>query len=373
MSRLSLPEFPWDRVIPFRERACGVSGGMCDLSIGTPVDPVPQLIQDALAAGANSPGYPTTIGTEPLRQSMVDWMSRRLGVESLGVESLLPSIGSKELIAWLPTLLGLGPGDIVIIPETAYPTYEVGAMLAGCQIARADSLTAIGPARPALLWLNSPSNPTGKVLPVEHLRKVVEWARERDVIVASDECYIELPWEAEPVSILHPSVCGDIHDNVLAVHSLSKRSNLAGYRCGLVAGDPRILRDILEVRKHAGLMVPAPIQHAAAVAFDDDEHVSVQREIYGRRRATLRAALIAAGFRIDDSEAGLYLWATRGEDCWQTMSAMADLGIVVAPGEFYGPAGRRNVRVAITASDERIELAAQRLVDLPLSLRLRHD
>jgi succinyldiaminopimelate transaminase len=190
---------------------------------------------------------------------------------------------------------------------------------------------------------------------------VVDWARERGAVVASDECYRELGWEDEPVSILHPDVCGGDHTGLLAVHSLSKRSNLAGYRAGFVSGDPALVAELLAVRKHAGMIVPAPVQAAMVAALTDTGHVAVQRDRYARRRDTLRAALTAAGFRIDHSTAGLYLWASRDEDCWQTVGWLADRGILVAPGTFYGTAGAHHVRVALTATDERVEAAATRL------------
>jgi succinyldiaminopimelate transaminase len=220
---------------------------------------------------------------------------------------------------------------------------------------------ALGPARVGLLWLNSPANPTGKVLPVDHLRKVVAWARERGTVVASDECYCAFGWEAEPVSVLDPRVSDGDHTGLLAVHSLSKRSNLAGYRAGFVTGDPTLVARLLEVRKHAGMIVPAPVQAAMVAALDDDAHVEVQRARYAARRARLRPALEAAGFRVEHSEAGLYLWATRDEDCWDSVTWLAERGILVAPGEFYGAAGRRHVRVALTATDERVAAAAGRL------------
>ncbi|MEV1201480.1 succinyldiaminopimelate transaminase, partial [Microbispora rosea] len=215
--------------------------------------------------------------------------------------------------------------------------------------------------RVPLVWVNSPSNPTGRVLPAEHLRKVVAWARERGAVVASDECYIELGWEDHPVSVLHPDVCEGSHENLLAVHSLSKRSNFAGYRAGFVTGDPRLVRRLLEVRKHAGMMMPAPVQAATAAVLDDDAHADEQRERYARRRAVLRPALERAGWRIEHSAAGLYLWATNGTGCWDQVRALAERGILVAPGEFYGDAGRDHVRVAITATDERVDAAVSRL------------
>jgi succinyldiaminopimelate transaminase len=365
-SRISrLPDFPWDRLVPYREIAATAPGGVVDLSIGTPVDPTPRVVQDALRAGADAPGYPQTYGTAALREAAAGWLARRLGVSGADPAGVLPTIGSKELVAWLPTLLGAGPGDVVVHPELAYPTYDIGARLAGAEPVATDGVTALGPRPVALIWLNSPSNPTGRVLPVEHLRKVVAWARERGTVVASDECYIEFGWEAapelRPVSVLHPDVCEGSYDGLLAVHSLSKRSNLAGYRAGFVAGDPALVRDLLEVRKHAGMMVPAPVQAAAVAALDDDAHVEAQRERYAARRVALRAALAEVGFRIDHSEAGIYLWATRDEPCWDTVGWFAERGIVVGPGAFYGPAGGRHVRIALTVADERVTAAVARL------------
>ena len=356
-----LPVFPWDRLAPAAERARRHPDGIVDLSVGTPVDPTPEAVRRALADAADSPGYPLTIGRVETRQAALDWMERRLGVTGLGLDAVIPTIGSKELIASLPTHLGVGPGDLVVHPELAYPTYEVGAMLAGARTLAADSLTAIGPEVPRLLWLNSPANPTGRVLPAEHLRKVVDWCRDRGTVLVSDECYIELGWESRPVSVLHPDVCGGSADGVLAVHSLSKRSNLAGYRCAFVAGDPALVGELLAVRKNLGLQVPGPQQVAMTAALADDTHVDQQRERYAGRRAVLRAALEGAGFRIDHSSGSLYLWATRDEDCWQTVSTLADLGILVAPGTFYGRTGNRHVRVALTASDERVAAATARL------------
>lgn len=329
--------------------------------MGTPVDPVARVIRDALAAASSSPGYPTTAGTPALREAAVNALSRRYGVAGLAADAVLPVIGTKEFIAWLPTLLGLGPDDAVVVPELAYPTYEVGARLARAQIVRADSLTQLGPQTPALVYLNSPSNPTGKVLGVDHLRKVVGWARERGVLVASDECYLGLGWEAQPLSVLHPSVSDGDHTGLLAVHSLSKTSSLAGYRAGFVAGDQSVVSELLAVRKHAGMMVPTPVQSAMVAALDDDEHELEQRARYARRREILLPALRSAGLTVEDSEAGLYLWATRGEPCRDTVAWLAQFGILVAPGEFYGARGTKHVRVALTATDERISAAARRL------------
>ncbi len=357
-----LPDFPWDNLTAYAERARAHSGGIIDLSVGTPVDPTPQIVQDALRAATNSPGYPTTIGLPATRQACIDWLARRAGVTGLGLDQVLPVIGSKELIASLPTHLGLGPEDLIVYPQLAYPTYEVGAALVGAKALAADSLTAIGPEIPAVLWLNSPANPSGKVLPIAHLRKVVEWCRERGTLLISDECYLECAWDPEqpPISILHPDVCGGSFDGLLAVHSLSKRSNLAGYRCAFVAGDTSVIGELLAVRKNLGLQMPGPQQLAMIAALDDDEHVAEQHARYVARRGVLRAALEGAGFRIDHSEASLYLWATRDEDCWTTVDWLADRGILVAPGSFYGAAGAQHVRVAFTATDERIAAVAGR-------------
>jgi succinyldiaminopimelate transaminase len=351
-----LPDFPWDRLDPARSRAAGHPDGLVDLSMGTPVDPVPEPVRAALSAAADSPGYPLTAGTPALRAAITEWVTRACAAKpGFGV---LPTIGSKELVAWLPTLLGIGPGDTVVIPTVCYPTYEVGVRLAGAQVLRSDSLTGIGPARVRLIWLNSPSNPTGQVLPPAHLRKVLDWAAERRVVVASDECYLPLGWEAAPVSILS---LVEEYRGVLAVHSLSKRSNLAGYRAGFVSGDPALVGELLAVRKHAGMIVPQPVQAAMVAALRDEAHAQRQRDRYGARRALLRPALEKAGFAVHHSEAGLYLWATRDEDCWSTVDWLAERGILVAPGTFYGAAGARHVRVALTATDERIASAVDRL------------
>jgi len=361
----ALPEFPWDRLVTYGERARMHADGIVDLSIGTPVDPTPDVAQQALREAADSAGYPTTIGRVDLRQACIDWLSRRFGVTGLHPDSVLPAIGSKEMIASIPTHLGLGAGDLVVFPELAYPTYDVGARLAGARSIASDSLTALGPERVSIIWINSPSNPTGRVLPVDHLRKMVSWARERGTLLISDECYLECAWDTVdgrgPVSVLHPDVCDGDHTGILAVHSLSKRSNMAGYRCAFAAGDPAVIAELLAVRKNLGLMMPGPQQVAMAAALDDDLHVSDQHTRYASRRAALKTAFEGAGFRIDHSEASLYLWATRDEPCWDSVSWLADRGILVAPGEFYGRAGARHVRIAFTATDERVETAVRRL------------
>ncbi|HWB67989.1 MAG TPA: succinyldiaminopimelate transaminase [Mycobacteriales bacterium] len=353
-----LPDFPWDLLAPYAEKARAHPDGIVDLSVGTPVDPTPHLVQQALAAAADAPGYPLTAGTDRLRETIVGWLDRRFGA-TVPVDGVLPVIGTKELVAWLPTLLG---AERVGFPALAYPTYDVGARLAGATGVAVDATVSLGPGRVDLLWLNSPSNPTGKVLPPAHLRKVVDWGRERGTVIASDECYADLYYGAEPpASVLSPDVCGGSLDGLLAVHSLSKRSNLAGYRAGFIAGDPVLVGRLLEVRKHAGMIVPAPVQAAMVAALLDDAHAVEQRARYAARRNALLAAVSGAGFVVDESEAGLYLWATRDEPCWETVDRLAALGILVAPGEFYGVAGARHVRIALTATDERIAAACTRL------------
>ncbi|MEV7978921.1 bifunctional succinyldiaminopimelate transaminase/glutamate-prephenate aminotransferase [Streptomyces sp. NPDC086519] len=356
-----LPAFPWDKLEPYKKTAAAHPDGIVDLSVGTPVDPVPDLIQKALIDAADSPGYPTVWGTPALRDAITGWVSRRLGAREVTHRHVLPIVGSKELVAWLPTQLGLGPGDRVAYPRLAYPTYEVGARLARADHEVYDDPRDLDPAGLKLLWLNSPSNPTGKVLPKQELTEIVAWARAHGVLVFSDECYLELGWEADPVSVLHPDVNGGSYDGVVAVHSLSKRSNLAGYRAAFLAGDPAVLGPLLEIRKHGGMMTPAPTQAAVVAALSDDTHVQEQRERYASRRTALRGALLSHGFRVEHSEASLYLWATRDESCWRTVAHLADLGILVAPGDFYGEAGENFVRVALTATDERVRAAVARL------------
>ena len=362
-ARSRLPAFPWDRLAPYGEQARAHPDGIVDLSIGTPVDPTPAVVAEALAAASDSPGYPLTIGTPALRETLVRWVSA-LGTPVTAAQ-VVPSIGSKETVSLLPSLLGLTPGSRVLIPALAYPTYDAGARLAGCVPVATDDPTSVDPAGVSLVWVNSPSNPTGQVLSAERLAAVVAWGREHGVLVASDECYLELGWEVEPVSVLHPSVSGGSTEGVLAVHSLSKRSNLAGYRAGFTAGDTDAVAVLVEARKHLGLLVPGPVQAAMVAALGDRAHVDEQRARYAARREVLLAAVRAAGFEVSHSQAGLYLWCTRGEACWDTVAALAAVGVLVAPGEFYGEAGAQHVRFSLTATDERIAAAATRLAALP--------
>ena len=365
----ALPAFPWDTLAPFAAIAREHPRGIVDLSVGTPVDPTPVVVRDALIAAANSPGYPTTHGTLALREAVVAWFARRRGVPGLDPVAVLPTVGSKELVALLPSLLGLGAGDVVVHPRTAYPTYDVGARLAGATPLPADDVVAWAGANVRLVWLNSPGNPDGTVRSVDQLRDVVDAARAVGAVVASDECYAELAWEEPWVSqgvpsLLDPRVTGGDLTGLLAVYSLSKQSNLAGYRAAFVAGDPVLIAGLLETRKHAGMIVPGPVQAAVTVALGDDAHVAAQREVYRARRKRLLSGLEAAGFDIDGSHAGLYLWARPAgapQDCWTTVADLAALGILAAPGAFYGAAAAGHVRLALTAPDERIAEAAARL------------
>ncbi|QTX04257.1 succinyldiaminopimelate transaminase [Agromyces archimandritae] len=366
MARGELPDYPWDLMAPYRERAAAHSGGIVDLSIGSPVDPTPALVRDALADASDAHAYPTTVGTPELRAAIIDWFERRRGVPGLEDRNVLPTIGSKELVALLPFLLGLGEGDVVVHPRIAYPSYEIGAVLVGATAMASDDPSE-WPAETKLVWLNSPGNPDGRVLGVEELRAARERALELGAVIVNDECYAELgweePWDRERIpSILDPRVTGgESRRDTLAISSLSKQSNMAGYRTAFLAGCGGVVSRLTTVRKHAGLMVPGPLQHAMAVALGDDAHVDVQRERYRARREVLKAALETAGFRIDRSEAGLYLWATRGADAWETLGELAELGILGGPGHFYGVHAPEHVRLSITASDERIAAAAERL------------
>jgi len=361
----NLPEYPWDAMAPYAQRAAQHPGGLIDLSIGSPVDPTPDVVCRALADATDAHAYPTTVGTPRLREAIVEWFARRRGVDGLGVENVLPTIGSKEFVAWAPHMLGLGGTDVVVHPRAAYPTYAVGAAIAGVAALAEDDPRA-WPAETRIVWVNSPGNPDGRVLNVEQLAQRVARARELGAILISDECYAELgweaPWDTQPIpSILDPRVTGGDLSNILCAYSLSKQSNLAGYRAAFVAGDPALIDRLLVIRKHAGMMVPAPVQEAVAVALGDDAHVAAQKERYRRRRDTLAPALIAAGFTVDGSEAGLYLWLTEGRDAWDSISRLADRGILGGPGYFYGDHFPQHIRLSLTAPDERIEAAVTRL------------
>lgn len=381
---LALPDFPWDSLTAYRARAAQHPDGVVDLAVGTPVDPTPQLARQALAGAADAPGYPTAIGTPQVREAIIGWMARRRGVQGLTHDAVIPTIGSKESVAFLPLQLGVRPGDLVLHPRAAYPTYDVGARLAGATPVPVD--TDADPAtwqlpegaeggRVALVWLNSPGNPDGHVLSVDQLARIVAWARERGAVVASDECYAELawsePWASTGVpSLLDPRVTGrrcdggpDLH-GLLTLYSTSKQSNLAGYRAAFLAGDPVLVGAVTQVRKHSGLLVPTPVRAAMTAVLADDAHVEAQRETYRARREALVEATSVAGLVNDPaSVAGLYLWLAgpASVSAFDLVGAFAELGIVVAPGDFYGEAGAGRVRMSLTDTDERVAAACQRL------------
>ena len=382
----ALPDFPWDSLRPYRALAAAHPDGVVDLAIGTPVDDSPDVARAALAAASNAPGYPAAVGTPAVHRAIIAWMERRRGVRGLTDDAVIPTIGSKESVALLALQLGAGPGDVVVHPRAAYPTYDVGARLAGATPVPVDTdadpdtweLPAGpdgAPAAPVIVWLNSPGNPDGHVLGVEQLARIVAWARHRGAVVVADECYAALgwaePWAFEGVpSLLDARVTGRADGGetdptgLIALYSLSKQSNLAGYRAAFLAGDPELVKAVTEVRKHSGLLVPAPVQAAMVAALGDDAHVAAQRETYRRRREALLEATAAVGLVNDPaSVAGLYLWLSgpASMSAFDLVGAFAELGIVVAPGDFYGEAGAGRVRMSLTDTDERVAAACERL------------
>jgi succinyldiaminopimelate transaminase len=370
------PPYPQDRLGTLRRLADALPGGVVDCSVGDPIDPVPQIVVDALRSAAPAGStYPATIGSPYYRDACAGWLERRFGVEVTPAD-VIACIGTKELVASLPHVLHLRvPGrDVVLYPAVSYPTYAMGAQLAGLRAVPvpvdADwhlDLSRVDPAdaeRALLLWINEPANPTGAAVDARGLAAMVEWARARGIIAVGDECYAEFTYgddgaPADPVTVLRSD-----HTGVLAVHSLSKRSNLAGYRAGFVAGDPELVKYLGEVRKHAGLMMPAPIQAAAAVAWSDDEHVEIQRQRYAERRALTLPTLERFGLVHDGGPSTFYLWLRDAEgtdDGWELAARLAEAGTRVAPGDLYGPAGADHVRLALTQPNDRLELALQRL------------
>ena len=351
--RAQLPDFPWDALAPYGDTARAHPQGIIDLSQGTPVDPTPDFIQQAFREASNSPSYPVTAGTPELRAAIRTWATERLG--AAGEFDVLPLIGSKELVAWLPTLL---ESQKVLIPEIAYPTYHVGALIAQAQSVPV-AIDATTWPKADLAWLNTPSNPTGRVHSIDEIQACINWSRANNAVLVSDECYLEFDQSAHSVSVLSQTA-GD-NKNILAVHSLSKRSSMAGYRAAFLVGDSNLISRIREIRKHAGMMVPLPVQKAMTVALSDDLHVAAQRARYNARKDILRPALENAGFEIHHSNSGLYLWCTRQEDAWTSVAWLAERGILATPGTFYGAAGWQHIRIAMTATDAQIIDAAQRL------------
>ena len=352
---MKLPDFPWDALAPYGDKAKAHPSGLIDLSQGTPVDPTPDFIQEALQKASNSPSYPVTAGTLELREAISNWASNNLGAS--GEFGVLPLIGSKELVAWLPTIL---ESEHVLYPEIAYPTYLVGSMIAKTKATKVDFDANIWPDAD-LAWVNSPSNPTGRVHTDKELVDAIQWARggNGNRVVVADECYLEFGNGITPKSIL--SLTGGNNKNILAIHSLSKRSSMAGYRAAMMIGDKELIAKILEVRKHAGMMVPLPVQRAMVAALADKVHVEIQRDRYNARKAKVRSAIEKHGFKVDHSEAGLYLWATRNERDWDSVAWFANQGILVTPGHFYGELGANHVRIAMTATDAQIDELVRRI------------
>ncbi|WKD60860.1 LL-diaminopimelate aminotransferase [Corynebacterium ciconiae DSM 44920] len=358
-----LPAFPWDSLGPIIERAHAHPDGAIDLTVGSPVDPVAEPIAASLSAHANHPGYPPTLGTPALIDAISQSLHRRYGISALPHNAIVPVVGTKELIAQLPWLLGLGPDHRIAVPAIAYPTYDIAARLCGARAVVAEEVEEIIASDADLVYINSPSNPTGRVRSAAELCEIVAWARETGAIIASDECYLGLDFSGRARSIAHPEVCGGSLDNLIAIHSLSKTSNMASYRAGFIFGEQSAMSEVAEVRKHCGLSLPWAVQHAMVTALNSDEHEQAQHKVYRRRRELLRSSLEAAGLQVDYSEAGLYLWVTQDRSAEETIAAFADLGIITAPGTFYGDNEqcRSHVRLSITASDNAIEEAARRL------------
>jgi succinyldiaminopimelate transaminase len=371
-----LPPYPHDRLLELRAIAETAPGGIVDCSVGTPVDPMPEVAQRALVdAAPAATGYPTAIGAPAYRQAAAEWIRRRFGVE-VSPDAVVACVGTKELVASLPRLLALrDPSrDTVLYPAIAYPTYEMGARLAGLRavpvplddrwlldLSRVNDDDA---ARALLLWVNEPGNPTGSSGGAPHLRAVAEWARGRGAIVASDECYAEFTYDDAGAPATPATVLSTGGSHTLAVHSLSKRSNMAGLRAGFAAGDAGLVRYLGEVRKHAGLMTPGPVQAAAAAALADDAHVDEQRDRYARRREQALEALGALGLRHDGGPSTFYLWLRAAEgpdDGWSIARSLAERGLLVAAGELYGPGGAGHVRLSLTQTDDRLALAFERL------------
>jgi succinyldiaminopimelate transaminase len=347
-----------------------------DVSVGSPCDPPSPAVLSALASadeGGETRGYPSSAGSPAARGAVVDWMERRLGV-TVDPGLIALCIGTKELVAGLPAWLHLrDPSrDTVLYPELAYPTYEMGALLAGLRPVPVpvdehfrlrltpDAVRSSDVERALVLWVNSPGNPAGQL---DDLDAAVAWGRERDVLVASDECYAELTWSGPPRTVIGPGAGAGRNDGVLAVHSLSKRSNLAGLRFGWYTGDAEVVEFVRDVRQHAGFMVPGAAQLAGAAALADQDHANAQRQRYHERLVRLREVLAAMGVDAPMPDGGIYLWAPApGGDAWAlTARLAAEAGLVVSPGEFYGPAGASHIRVAAVAPMERIELVASRV------------
>ncbi len=371
------PPYPQARLGELHHVAETVPGGAIDTSVGTPVDPMPEVVVRALVdTAALATGYPQSIGSPHFREAAAAWIHRRFAVE-VDPAAVLACVGTKEVVAGLPRLLSLRTPDrdTVLYPAVSYPTYAMGATLAGLRAVPIpvdadwhldlDAVDAADADRALIVWLNDPANPTGAAASSERMARTVEWARGRGAIVASDECYAEFTYDAGGAPAPPVTALGHGDDGILAVHSLSKRSNMAGLRAGFLAGDPDLIGYLGEVRRHAGMMVPAPVQAAAAAALGDDAHVDLQRARYADRRARLVPALEALGLHHDGGPSAFYLWLRdHGDDTndgWGVAALLARRGIVVAPGDLYGAPGVRHARLALCIPDARLGLALERL------------
>jgi succinyldiaminopimelate transaminase len=367
-----LPPYPYDRLLSLGALAEAHPGGMVDCSIGTPCDPPPPAVIDALSSSGSERGYPASAGSPVLREAAAAWLGRRFDVPDVPASSVAACVGTKELVASVPHVLKLRQPerDTVLYPAVSYPTYAMGATLAGCRAVGVPPLPGdlggldlgaiaeVDAERALVLWSNSPSNPTGGL---GDLHAEAAWGRSHDVPVFSDECYAEFTWDGPPRSILQHGFGG-----VVAVHSLSKRSNLAGLRVGFFAGDPDLVEFLRAVRQHAGLMVPGPAQAAGAVALADDAHVEAQRARYLERLSFLARTLGDFGCPVELPAGGFYLWAPVPADRWSDAWAMAEGlaregGLLVSPGDLYGEGGSGHVRIAVVQPMDRLALVTERL------------
>jgi succinyldiaminopimelate transaminase len=373
------PIYPYFRLDALKQKAAEAPGGIVDLSVGTPNDPVPEIVVEALArAAAGGAGYPRAIGAPALREAAAGWMERSFDVV-LDPAQVVSVIGTKELVASLPHVLRLrDPSrDTVLYPAVSYPTYAMGAQLGGCRAVPVPltddwhlDLSAVSEedaSRALLLWLNEPGNPTGSQSGAGPMTEAVTWAQHHGVIVASDECYVEFNWDDDGLFVPGATALSAGFDGVLAVHSLSKRSNMAGYRCGFLAGDGDLVAYIASVRTHAGMMVPGPVQVAATAAWNDDDHVEIQRARYAERRKYARCRLADAGLVDAGGPSSFYLWvrsADPSEDGWAVTARLAGTGTLVAAGDLYGDGGANHARIALVEPLERLELAFDRIAAL---------
>lgn len=390
--------YDWSRIAGYKATAKATPGGMVDLSVGSPVDSVPASVQQALAASAdaaNAHGYPVTAGSADLKEAMDTWFRRMRGVNLKSINAaVVPTVGSKEGVALMASLLHLGPGDVVVQPKVSYPTYEIGTQLAGATVLKVDDVADVeswvNEPNVKAIWVNSPCNPTGEVIGADWLAGIVAAARRIGAVVLSDECYALMDWRSERGKVsdvgvqpddggsnepaateafslsatpcaLNPQVCEGSADGILVLYSLSKQSNMAGYRTALIAGDYRLVREMAEYRKQIGEIIPGPVQAAMAAGLRDAAAVHEQWGRYHRRLVCLVDALKAYGYQVRMPAGALYVWVkAKSGDCWTDMAELAKIGIIPSPGEFYGAPAY--LRFSATATDEAIQSACRRLV-----------